>query len=107
MIAARLLRARRGTRVACSGAGRIADFRSPTKLAGHNYQYPLVQAALVDVFDQRRDRLVISFRSEPHCIKHMMVHGVVVPVVDATTECTAETGRQYFNTGFDQAPRHQ
>ncbi len=107
MVTPGLFGASRGTRVSDSRARLIIDLWCPSKLAGDDDQHAFVKTTLVDIFNQSGDRLVVHLSSKSQGIKDVMVHGVVVPVVDATAQRTTKTGGQDFHTRFDQSACQQ
>ncbi len=58
----------------------------------------------MQILHQRRDRLIVGAGAELHRLEAMLVHGVIVPVLHAAAERTAEAGRQDFDAGFHQPP---
>ena len=107
VIAAGLHGAGRGAGVAGPGAGGVTDLGRAAEFAGHHDQHALVKSACVDVFDQRRDRLIVGWRPEFHGVEDMVIDGVVVPVLHPATQGAAQAGRQHIDAGFHQPPRQQ
>ena len=58
----------------------------------------------MDIFDQSRYRLVIDIGAKSESIKDMMIHGMVIPVVDTTTEGPSKARCHDINTRFDEPP---
>ena len=107
MVAARLLRSFCTTRYSATAAGDIADSRRAAKLACDDDQYPLVETSLVDIFNQRRDRLIKVRGTVSDRFEDMVIHGVVVPVGNARTQRSVKLRCDNLNTRFDQPACHQ
>ncbi len=103
MVAAGLESAGGGAGVAGSGAAVEADLRRAAELAGDDDEDALVEAAGVDVLDQGGDGAVVVRHAETEGLELVLVHGVVVPVADASTEGTAQAARDDLDAGLDEA----
>jgi len=88
VIAAGLLRARRRARVARARARGVLDLRRAAELPGDHDEHAIGESAFVHVLDERRDGHVVGIGPEAQRVEDVMVHRVIVPVVDATTERT-------------------
>ena len=69
-----------------AGAGRVGDARRPAEVAADDQQHPLVQAALVQILDQGRDRLVEEGSAVLHGVEDVVIDGVVVPVLHPSAQ---------------------
>ena len=85
---------------AFAGAGTVVDFGRAAKLSGDDHQDSLVQSALVDVFNQRRDGLVIGRCAESQGIEDVMIHGVVIPGFVSAALWPAQANGENFHAGF-------
>ena len=74
-------RHRAGPVIATDTAIFVFQSWSPTELAGDDQQYSLIQSAIQQFVDQRRQHVVILRESRPHLTRQVPVYRVVVPVV--------------------------
>ena len=81
----------------------MLNLGSPPELTRDDDQHTLVEAAFVDVLDQSSHRLVVRSCAEPQGFEHIVIDGMIVPVLHAATEWTTEAGRHDFDTGFDES----
>ena len=100
MIAARLLHA--------GGAvGLVIDARHATELAGHHDQNAAIQAAFIQVFDQRRCRAVEILAALLHRLENVGIDRVIVPVTDAAAQFSVERDGHQIDASLDESPGQQ
>ena len=107
MIAARLDCSRRGAGDSAAAAGHVRNARRAAKFPGHDDEHALVEAARVDVFDERRHRLIVNGSPKLIGLEDVMVDRMIVPVRDATAECAVERRGDDIDPRFDQPAGHQ
>ena len=78
----------------------IIDFWCASEFTGHDNQHTFIQTTLVDVLNQRTDRLIVNRGAELQCVEDVMIHRVVVPVVHAATKRTGEVAGDDVDPGF-------
>ena len=89
------------------------DFRCASELTGDNQEGAFVESALVEVFDERRDGLVVGGDAPAGVVEDVAVDRVAVPVVGAVFgNAFGGVGlfpdhRDESTSGFDEAPRHE
>src|ERR1035438_8829161 len=67
----------------------------------------LRSAARVEVFDQRRHRLIEDWEAVPQRLEDVLIDGMVVPVRHPTTQWAIESGRDDLHACFYQTAGHQ
>jgi len=107
VVAARLYGSLGRARYTGAAAGDVRDLRRPTELAGDHDQNPFVETPVADVFDERRHGPIKVRGAVPEGIEHVVVDGVIVPVLHAAAERTGQLARDDLNARLDQPPRHQ
>lgn len=104
VVATWLHSSRWGTGISGPGAGGVFNLGGAAELTRHDDQHALVEAAFVDILDQSSDRLVIGSCSEPQGFEHIVIDGMIVPILHSATEWTTEAGRHDFDARFDESP---
>ena len=107
MIPPRLHRSGWRAGIAGTGAWGMFDLWCASEFPRDDNENSLIKPALVDVFNQRGNGLIICRGPESQCIEDVVIDGMVVPVLNAATQRAVQAGCQNFDTRFDQSTRHQ
>jgi hypothetical protein len=67
----------------------------------------LIETTVEDVFDQRRDGLIVRVGTKPQRVEHVVVDGVVVPVADSAAEWPAQLGGDDVDAGLHEPSSHE
>jgi hypothetical protein len=85
----------------------VADLGRAAELARNHDEDAPIEAAGVDILDERGDSAIEVLAADFHRIKDMVIDGMIIPVADAAAEWTVERGGDEIDSGFDEPAGQQ
>lgn len=94
-----------GVVIAADAAFSLFEPGRAAELARHHQQHIPIEAAIVDVVDERGHHVIVARQAGVHRGEHVPVHGVIVPVVGLRVGAAARhANRNEAHARFDQSP---